>query len=92
MTSQILKQYADAVYVIEHPEGLSDKEIDYAKNIRQQVDTFLNGQTIRIQRIFRYRYIQHMNWQQIANRMGRRCSADSVRQELYRAIRLSDTS
>ena len=37
-----------------------------------------------MQRIIRYRYLEGLTWEQVAMRMGRRATADSVRKELER--------
>ena len=55
-----------------------------AEEVRRQVDEWLLTIPIRMQRIIRYRYLEGMTWEQVAVRMGRRATADSVRKELER--------
>ena len=53
-----------------------------AEEVKHQVDEWLLTVPIRMQRIIRYRYLEGMTWEQVAARMGRRATADSVRIEL----------
>lgn len=53
-----------------------------AEEVRRQVDEWLLTVPIRMQRIIRYRYLEGLAWEQVAARMGRRATADSVRMEL----------
>ena len=53
-----------------------------AEEVKHQVDEWLLTVPIRMQRIIRYRYLEGMTWEQVAARMGRRATADSVRMEL----------
>ena len=55
-----------------------------AEEVRLQVDEWLLTVPIRMQRIIRYRYLEGLTWEQVAMRMGRRATADSVRKELER--------
>lgn len=92
MEKALLKEYVDAIYILEQSEDVKESEIIRAEEIRQQVETFLGKQTMRVQRIFKHKYIQGLSWEKVAKKMGRGCTSDSVRQELYRAIRECDTS
>ena len=53
-----------------------------AEEVKHQVDEWLLTVPRRMQRIIRYRYLEGMTWEQVAARMGRRATADSVRMEL----------
>ena len=55
-----------------------------AEEVKRQVDEWLLTVPIRMQRIIRYRYLEGMTWEQVAARMGRRATGDSVRKELER--------
>lgn len=55
-----------------------------ADEVRRQVDEWLLTVPIRMQRIIRYRYLEGLTWEQVATRMGRRATGDSVRKELER--------
>lgn len=92
MDTKTLKYYKDAMYFVEHPECVSEKELAKATRLKRQVERFLDKQTTRIQRIIYHKYIQGMSWNDVASAMGRMCTADSVRQELYRAMNGNDTS
>lgn len=57
-----------------------------AEEVRHQVDEWLLTVPIRMQRIIRYRYLEGLSWGQVAARMGRRATSDSVRMELKRFL------
>lgn len=59
--------------------SLSEKE-DELLELINQVDDYINSiKDSRIRRIMRYRYIDDMNWVQVARRMGKKVTADSCR-------------
>lgn len=58
-----------------------------AENIKMEVEEFLNAIPLRMQRIIKYKVIKKMTWEKIAVRMGRKCTADSVRKEYERFMR-----
>ncbi len=58
-----------------------------AEEVRRLVDEWLLTVPIRMQRIIRYKYLEGLTWEQVATRMGRRATADSVRMELERFLR-----
>ena len=77
MEKHILEQYIDA----------QDEERDLVRRIQSVSDKLLNMEmsgyeTIedsRIRRIMRYRYIDDLNWVQVAHRMGKNHTAESCR-------------
>lgn len=52
-----------------------------AEQLKLDVETWINTIPQRMQRIIRYRVFEDMTWEQVATRMGRRATADSVRME-----------
>lgn len=59
--------------------SLSEKE-DELLELINQVDDYINSiKDSRIRRIMRYRYIDDLNWVQVARRMGKKATADSCR-------------
>ena len=62
-------------------EVLLEERIRNAEKIKRQVEAWLNTVSPRMQRIIRYRIFEELTWAQVAVRMGRKATADSVRME-----------
>lgn len=59
--------------------SLTEKEEELLEMINQ-VDDYINSiEDSRIRRIMRYRYIDDLNWVQVARRIGKKATADSCR-------------
>ena len=65
-------------------EILLEKRKEQAEAIRQQVHEWMLTIPVRMQRIIRYRYLEELSWEQVAVKVGRKATADSVRKELDR--------
>ena len=66
---------------LDRMEELLAERIRNAERIKRQVEAWLNTVSPRMQRIIRYRVFDDMTWAQVAIRMGRKATADSVRME-----------
>ena len=66
---------------LDRMEELLAERIRNAERIKRQVETWLNTVSPRMQRIIRYRVFDDMAWAQVAVKMGRKATADSVRME-----------
>lgn len=62
-------------------EELLDQRKEDAEKIKIQVEEWMNTIPQRMQRIIRYKVFKGMTWQQVAQRMGRDATKDSVRME-----------
>lgn len=62
-------------------EKLLDQRKADAEKIKIQVEEWMNTIPQRMQRIIRYKIFKGMTWQQVAQRMGRDATKDSVRME-----------
>lgn len=62
-------------------EKILDQRKEDAKKIKIQVEEWINTIPQRMQRIIKYKVFENMTWQQVAQRMGRDVSKDSVRME-----------
>ena len=71
---------------LDRMEELLAERIRNAERIKRQVETWLNTGAPRMQRIIRYRVFDDMTWAQVAVKMGRKATADSVRMEFERFI------
>jgi len=53
-----------------------------AEKVKIQVDEFMNTIPLRMQRIIRYKYFEGLPWEEVADKLGRKATGDSVRMEL----------
>ena len=60
---------------------LKDRKAN-AERIKLQVEEWMLSIPVRMQRIVKYRYLEGLPWTQVAKKMGRKATADSVRMEL----------
>lgn len=65
-------------------EGVLEERKQKAEELKQQVEQWLNTIPNRMQRIIRYKIFEGMTWEQVATRLGRKATGDSVRQEYNR--------
>lgn len=76
--------------VLENPGQLDREELILeerkaaAAQIKSQVEAWLNTIPVRMQRIIRYRDFEELTWRQVAMKMGRKATEDSVRMEYQR--------
>ena len=76
--------------VLEDPGQLDREEIILeerkaaAAQIKSHVEAWLNTIPVRMQRIIRYRDFDGLTWRQVAMKMGRKATEDSVRMEYQR--------
>lgn len=62
---------------------LEERKAD-AERIKVRVETWMNAIPQRMQRIIRYAIFQKMSWSEVAIKLGRKATADSVRMEFQR--------
>lgn len=62
-------------------EKLLEKRKADAEKIKIQVEEWMNTIPQRMQRIIKYKVFENLTWQQVAQRMGRDATKDSVRME-----------
>ena len=73
--------------VVKDPDGLDRREailqerLQKAEEIKRQVEAWMLTIPQRMQRIIRYRVFEELSWNEVAIRMGRKATADSVRME-----------
>ena len=76
--------------VLENPGQLDREELILeerkaaAAQIKSQVEAWLNTIPVRMQRIIRYRDFEELTWRQVAMKMGRRATEESVKKEYQR--------
>ena len=52
-----------------------------AETLKVQVEQWMNTISNRMQRIIRYKIFEGMTWEQVAERLGRKATGESVRKE-----------
>lgn len=67
---------------LRYEERLLEQRKAKAEQVKLQVEEWMLTIPSRMQRIVKYRYLEGMSWERVAERMGRRATADSVRMEL----------
>ena len=60
------------------------KKKEKAEELKLQVEVWMISIPFRMQRIIKYRIFEDMTWQQVADRMGRNSTEESVRKEFQR--------
>ena len=75
--------YADD-YQLRMEEKLLEERKTNAAKIKQEAEVFMNTTPPRIQRIIRFKVFQKMTWEETAQKMGRKATAESVRKEYQR--------
>lgn len=72
---------------LEAEEKLLEERKAAAEVIKIQVEAWMSTLPMRMQRIIRYRFFEGLTWAQVAIRMGKNVTADSVRMEFERSIK-----
>lgn len=76
--------------VVKDPDELDRREailrerLQKAEEIKHQVETWMLTIPQRMQRIIRYKIFEELSWSEVAIRMGRKVTADSVKKEYQR--------
>lgn len=70
--------------VLDRKERILEERKAAAEAIKLQVEEWLVTVPMRMQRIIRYKIFDGMTWAQVAQRMGRKATADSVKKEFQR--------
>ncbi len=72
---------------LRHEEEILAQRKESAEKIKMQVEKWMLSIPARMQRIVKYRYLEGMPWEQVAVRMGKKATGDSVRKELERFLK-----
>ena len=70
--------------VLERQEQILEERKAAAEVIKLQVEEWLSTVPPRMQRIIKYKIFEGMTWGEVAVRMGRKATADSVKKEFQR--------
>ena len=66
---------------LDRREAILQERLQKAEEIKRQVEAWMLTIPQRMQRIIRYRVFEELSWNEVAIRMGRKATADSVRME-----------
>lgn len=66
---------------LDRREAILQERLQKAEEIKRQVEAWMLTIPQRMQRIIRYREFEELSWNEVAIRMGRKATADSVRME-----------
>ena len=66
---------------LDRREAILQERLQKAEGIKRQVEAWMLTIPQRMQRIIRYRVFEELSWNEVAIRMGRKATADSVRME-----------
>lgn len=69
---------------LDRREAILQERLQKAEEIKRQVEAWMLTIPQRMQRIIRYRVFEELSWNEVAIRMGRKATADSVRMEYIR--------
>lgn len=69
-------------------EKLLEERRAYAEKIKTEVDAWMNGIPIRMQRIIRYKFFESLSWEQAAEKIGKKYTGEGLRKEYERFMRL----
>lgn len=69
---------------LEKEEKLLEERRTQAAENKRRVEKWMQTIPIRMQRIVRLRIFEQMTWEQVATRMGRRATGESVKKEFQR--------
>ena len=72
---------------LRYEEKLLERQKAKAEQIKLQVEEWMLTLSSRMQRIVKYRYLEGLSWEQVAAKMGRKATADSVRMELNKFLK-----
>ena len=76
---------------IEREKELLQQRLEQAEELKNEVEAYLNTIPLRMQRIIRYKIFEQMTWEQVARKMGRRSTGESVRKEFESFIKNKKT-
>lgn len=68
-------------------EKLLEERKAEAEKIKLQVQQYMNTLPRRMQRIIRFRYFEELSWGEVAKRMGRNATEESIRKEFDRFLK-----
>ena len=82
----VLETRIDTDRLKEEKELLQQRK-DNAKCIKSQVERWMNKIPVRMQRIIRYKFFEGFSWEQVAAKVGKKATGESVKKEFQRFMK-----
>ena len=67
----------------EEEKILQERKLN-AKRLKVRAEKAINAAPVRMQRIIRFKIMQDLEWNEVAEKMGGNCTGDSIRMEFQR--------
>lgn len=68
-------------------EKLLEERKENAKEIKTEMEAWMNTIPVRMQRIIRYKFFEGLSWEQTADRIGKKATGESVKKEYQRFMK-----
>lgn len=78
--------YLDEMMLRCEEDILRERKVN-AEAIKGLVEKWMNTIPVRMQRIIRYRFFEGLGWEEVADRMGRKSTGDSIRMEFSKYMK-----
>ena len=72
---------------LRYGEKLLEQQKARAEQIKLQVEAWMLTVPSRMQRIVKYKFFEEVTWEEVARRLGRKASGESVRKEFEKFFR-----
>lgn len=69
---------------LRHEEKILEERKENAQRLKTEVEQWMNHIPQRMQRIIKYRVFEEMSWSQVASKLGRKATEESVKKEYHR--------
>ena len=69
---------------LDRREAILQERLQKAEGIKRQVEAWMPTIPQRMQRIIRWKFLEELTWEEVAVKMGRKATGDSVRLEFQR--------
>ena len=76
-------------YELSMEKKLLEEQKAEAGRLKAEVDAWMKTIPYRMQRIIRFRYFDGLAWEDVADKVGKKCSGESIRKETERFFKKS---
>lgn len=82
-----LAEHVSDKWMLEEEERvLTERKVD-AEHLKLQVEEWMGGIPMRMQRIIRYKLFEGMKWEEVAEKLGRKATGESARKEFEKFMK-----
>ena len=85
--SGVVETVIDRGASLEREMELLRRRAENAERMKIKAEAVIKVAPVRVQRIIRYRIFESLTWEEVAVKMGRKATAESVRKEYQRFLR-----